>query len=651
MIDKDNYWLKHLKRNNIGAVRTQSAIIEVDVSKILDLEIFKRTLEFPETEVNEIQDAALELFDRKVNFRPLIRFVNIGKKILIKDLRPDKDERRLRSISCLVKRSSPIQSKIVKSCWRCPAGHFTFVKAKHDQIIKPKFCKTDGCRYRDLEHVEERDETVNRQWVYVQDPLENIGADVQPKSIRCEVFADLCNVAVTGDRVVLNGYYRTAPKNKDGVLQAGKDVYFEVNSIERGETAYGDVKWTEAEEVQIRELAARPDIFDLLTDSIAPSIMGMRLFKQAVVLLLLGGVTKTMPDGTRRRGHINVLCVSDPGMAKTVILKFVEQVSPRGVYASGATSSKVGLVAPIVRDEITGAYTIEPGPYMLANGGVFCLDEANEISKDDAKYIGECMENGECHITKAVNVIVKTEAPLLAACNPDDGIYNAKLGLAKQVSLPDSCLSRFDFKIIITDEISRERDRALAQHIGKTLRASYKTKDGIILPDLLRKMIAYARTINPELTNEVDAIIGNYYEKVRIESKSTSHMPVTSRQLLSLYHAAEAHARAHLRTKVIAEDAQAVIDIFDLAFRNVNTDQQGRLNPGMSEVKGRESLPIKIINAIMDIGGGTKKASEMSVLTALKKQGYEEEKIMEKIRMMLREGKLMEPTTGLLQVI
>ena len=44
--------------------------------------------------------------------------------------------------------------------------------------------------------------------------------------------------------------------------------------------------------------------------------------------------------------------------------------------------------------------SLETGPYMLANGGVFCLDEANEISKDDAKYIGECMENGECHITK-----------------------------------------------------------------------------------------------------------------------------------------------------------------------------------------------------------------------------------------------------------
>ena len=651
LIDKDSYWLKHLKRNNLGAIRAMSTIIEIDVSKILDNEIFVRTLEFPKGEIETIQDAALELFDKKVQFRPIIRYVKITKKILIKDLRPDRDENRLSSISCLVKRSSPIQSKILRSCWRCVGGHFNFVKTKHETIVKPKFCTTDGCRSKDLEHVEERDETINRQWVYVQDPLENIGADVQPKSIRCEVFGDLCNVAVTGDRVILNGYYRAAPKYKDGALQPGKDVYFEVNSIERGETAYGDVKWSDAEEKQIQELSMRPDIFDLLTDSIAPSIMGMRLFKQAIVLLLFGGVTKTMPDGTRRRGHINILCVSDPGMAKTVILKFVEQISPRGVYASGVTSSKVGLVAPIVRDEMTGAYTIEPGPYMLANGGVFCLDEANEISKDDAKYIGECMENGECHITKAVNVIVKTEAPLLAACNPDDGIYNPKVGLAKQVSLPDSCLSRFDFKIIVTDEIGKERDRALAKHIGMTLRTDYKGKDGIILPDLLRKMIAYARTINPELTDEVDAIIGNYYEKVRIESKSTSHMPVTSRQLLSLYHAAEAHARTHLRKKVIAEDAQAAIDIFDLAFRNVNTDQQGRLNPGMSEVKGRESLPVKIINTIMSVSGGTRKASEMSVLTALKKEGYDEEKVMEKIRMLLREGKLMEPTNGLLQVI
>jgi replicative DNA helicase Mcm len=652
LTDPENYWLKHLKRHNLGDIRNISAIIEIDCSKVLDNEVYARTIEHPKYEIETIIGAARELVvKQEKKYEPLIRYVNIGKKTLIKDLKPDKDEKRLRSISCLVKRSSPLQSKIIKACWRCPAGHFTYTIPRHESIVKPKGCHTDGCRFRDLEHVEDRDTTIDRQFIYVQDPLENIGGDVQPKSIRCEVMADLCNMVGTGERVILNGYYRTTPKYKDGNLQAGKDSYFEVNSIERGESAYDDVKWSEDEEKQIVELAARPDVFDLITDSIAPSVMGMRLCKQAIALMLFGGVTKTMPDNTRRRGHINILIVSDPGMAKTVILKYVEQVSPRGVYASGVTSSKVGLVAPIVRDEITGAYTIEPGPYMLAHGGVFCLDEANEISKEDAKYIGECMENGECHITKAVNVIVKTEAPLLAACNPDDGVYRPNMGLAKQVSLPDAILSRFDIKIVLTDDIHKGRDRELARFIGKTLRANYKNKEGIILPGLLRKMIAYARTITPELTDEVDALIEDYYEKIRIESQSREHMAVTSRQLLSLYHLSEAVARIRHHKKVLSEDAQTAIDVFDMAFRNVNTDSQGRLNPGMSEIHGKERLEVSIIKKIMDISGGTKKASEMSVVNALKKEGHGEEKIMEKVRMLLREGKLMEPMNGLLQVI
>ena len=112
----------------------------------------------------------------------------------------------------------------------------------------------------------------------------------------------------------------------------------------------------------------------------------------------------------------------------------------------------------------------------------------------------------------------------------------------------------------------------LARFIGKSLRNGYQNKDGIIPPGQLRKMIAYARTINPELTDEVDALIEDYYEKIRVESKSRNHMTVTTRQLLSIYHMAEAYARVHLHQNVLKEDAQAAIDIFDLAFRNVNTD-------------------------------------------------------------------------------
>ena len=310
MIDNDSYWLKHLKRNNSSDIRSLSEIIEIDMSKVLDNETYIHTMDTPESAINDIIDAARELVVKDTEhpkYKPLIRFINIGKKILIKDLRPDKDENHLRSFSCLVKRVSPLQSKVLKACFRCPAGHYTFVKTKHDQIIQPKSCKTEGCNFRDLEYVDERDDKIVRQFIYVQELLDNIGADHQPKSIRCEVFRDLCNATMAGDLVVLNGYYRTSPKRKDGVLQAGKDSYFEVNSMERNENEFGNIKWTEAEEQQMQDLFKQPDIYDLLVDSIAPSIMGMRLCKQAIVMMLFGGVTKTMSDGTRRRGHLNLL--------------------------------------------------------------------------------------------------------------------------------------------------------------------------------------------------------------------------------------------------------------------------------------------------------------------------------------------------------
>ncbi len=54
MIDPDNYWLKHLKRNNIGQIRSVSFILDIDVSKILDTDVFVRTMEFPKAEIETI---------------------------------------------------------------------------------------------------------------------------------------------------------------------------------------------------------------------------------------------------------------------------------------------------------------------------------------------------------------------------------------------------------------------------------------------------------------------------------------------------------------------------------------------------------------------------------------------------------------------
>lgn len=60
-----------------------------------------------------------------------------------------------------------------------------------------------------------------------------------------------------------------------------------------------------------------------------------------------------MPDGTYRKGDVNVLLLGDPSTAKSQFLKFAAKVAPIAVYTSGKGSSAAGLTATVVQDANT----------------------------------------------------------------------------------------------------------------------------------------------------------------------------------------------------------------------------------------------------------------------------------------------------------
>lgn len=78
-------------------------------------------------------------------------------------------------------------------------------------------------------------------------------------------------------------------------------------------------------------------------------IFGHADIKKAIAALLFGGARKRMPDGTHRRGDINVLLLGDPSTAKSQFLKFASQTAPIAVYTSGKGSSAAGLTASVIR--------------------------------------------------------------------------------------------------------------------------------------------------------------------------------------------------------------------------------------------------------------------------------------------------------------
>lgn len=58
-------------------------------------------------------------------------------------------------------------------------------------------------------------------------------------------------------------------------------------------------------------------VFDRVSKSICPEIYGMEEIKQALLLMMIGGVTKDCKDGMKIRGHLNCLLMGDPGVAKS----------------------------------------------------------------------------------------------------------------------------------------------------------------------------------------------------------------------------------------------------------------------------------------------------------------------------------------------
>ena len=58
--------------------------------------------------------------------------------------------------------------------------------------------------------------------------------------------------------------------------------------------------------VAVQEIASSGDVYDRLASSLAPEIFGHEDVKKALLLCMVGGVTRQLPDGMKIRGDIHV---------------------------------------------------------------------------------------------------------------------------------------------------------------------------------------------------------------------------------------------------------------------------------------------------------------------------------------------------------
>ncbi|RLI13508.1 Minichromosome maintenance protein MCM, partial [Candidatus Bathyarchaeota archaeon] len=429
----------------------------------------------------------------------------------------------------------------------------------------------------------------------------------------------------------------------------GLEIYIEANNLDVATREAEAVEISPEEEQLIRELAKDPNIHEKIIKSIAPSIYGYEHIKEAIMYLLFGGVTKELPD-VRKRGDIHVLLIGDPGTGKSALLQYVARIAPRGLYTSGRGTTAAGLTAAVIR-EAQGGMSLEAGALVLADKGVACIDEIEKMRPEDRVAMHEAMEQQSISIAKGgIVATLNARTAILAAANPALGRYDPYRSVVENISLPITILSRFDLIFVIRDVPDKEHDARMAEHILETHKLKEHSVEPPIPPDLLRKYISYAKTIEPKLTDEAIKVIRDFYLEMRSKSEGEgAPIAITARQLESLIRIAEARARAALRDYVTVEDALAAINIMKRSLQEVGIDlETRRIDIDVIMTGKPKSLRDKlqlVLDAIkrLDEGDGV---SEEDLIHELAQEGLTEVDVRRLLGVLLRDGMIFEVRPG-----
>ncbi|XP_072973040.1 DNA replication licensing factor MCM3 [Typha angustifolia] len=531
----------------------------------------------------------------------------------------------------IVTKCSLVRPKVVKSVHYCPTTS-QFMSREYRDITSTMGLPTGSvyptrdengnllvteyglCEYKD------------HQTLSMQEVPENSAPGQLPRTVDIIIEDDLVDSCKPGDRVSIVGIYKALPGKSKGSLNGVFRTVLIANNVSLLNKEANAPIYSLEDLKRMKEISKRNDTFDLLGNSLAPSIYGHLWIKKAVILLMLSGVEKNLKNGTHLRGDINMMMVGDPSVAKSQLLRAVMNIAPLAISTTGRGSSGVGLTAAVTSDQETGERRLEAGAMVLADRGVVCIDEFDKMNDQDRVAIHEVMEQQTVTIAKAgIHASLNARCSVIAAANPIYGTYDRSLTPTKNIGLPDSLLSRFDLLFIVLDQMDPEIDRQISEHVcrmhrycsddggtgalgrtsryteeddgdinasifvkydrvlhGQERKRSKKAKHEKLTIKFLKKYIHYAKNrIQPKLTDEASDHIATSYAELRDASANAKSgggtLPITARTLETIIRLSTAHAKMRLRNEVLKADVEAALQVLNFAiYHKELTDMEER---------------------------------------------------------------------------
>ncbi len=644
----------------IDSIAKKKKSIEIDYSLLekFDVDLADYLMERPE-EVLEYMEEAIKQLEvaEDVQLRPKIINVPEDREIRIRKLRSEHIG-KLIVVEGIVKRASEIRPEISEAIFLCPICNSKInIPQIQKTISQPTKCPFCGNR-KEFQLVDQK--LFDARWIVIEEPFEIVSGE-RPSDIIVYLKNDLTsprmqNMTDPGNRIKVIGILKQMPRRrKRGYSSRQLEIYIEANNILPLETEWEEIEITPDDEKKIIELAKDPNIYEKLVASIAPAIYGLDEIKEAIVLQLFGGTPKILKDGSRVRGDIHILLIGDPSTAKSVIMRVVAGLIPRGRYVSGKGVTAAGLTATVVRDEeFLGGWVLEAGALVLANGSLCSIDEFEKVDKQDQVALHEALEQQTISIAKAsIVATLPARTAILAGGNPKLGRFDPYLPIRDQVDIPETLLSRFDLKFALRDIPNPEIDAKLADHILKTRYFGAEEIKIPIPPDILRKFIAYARkNCKPRMTEEAANAIKEFYLSLREKSTGEGPIAITPRQYDALMRLAEASAKVQLRDEVTKEDALRAIRLMSVSLRQFGFEPStGQIDIDKAEgakytatQRGKIRTVLKIIEDLEASFG--KEIPQDELEKTAKNKGIDD--IEDIIKRMQREGYLYSPRPGII---